>query len=544
MVLLALAAVVAGYGMHLQKAMETRDKEASKEAREAKEKRQREGTALSEYLARFGYIESYVLPDGVLEKMLNRGDSFDAIREFIEEKLKAPGHLALGRDQTGADVILPALIRDKHIYVVGKSGYGKTNFLRNLIRQDLLSENGIGVLAPEYELLTQEIMPLIPDTRIADVIYFNPTDGEQPVVFNPLHLFPGENIDRQVDEAYTILQRVFGEGGARMDEILRHTLYALVERPGSTLLDIEPLLDRTDSKFRNEIIRSTKNERTRRYFSNTYPQVSKDAHLPILNRVGRIISNEYARNCLCPTPNSSMSEAEVSRRLLNIREAMDSRKIMLFNLSDGLIGEAATGVIGQMIVAKFQSAVMKRADTLKEQRVPFYLYLDEFQVFCGTAAKSYETILSRARKYKLGMILAHQQTSQIPSSLMDEIFGNVSTLVAFQVDDSDAVKIGHRFFGRGNTESSNALARMKIGSSMCRIAESSFPLYVSKAMEGTDKSRVATIVERSRTNYGIPSSLSPEAKSEGEAAAKARADAKPMPEESDPLADLDPGDMF
>jgi len=121
---------------------------------------------------------------------------------------------------------------------------------------------------------------------------------------------------------------------------------------------------------------------------------------------------------------------------------MDEGKIILFNLSDGILGEAASLLIGQFIVSKFQTATMSRADETKAFRKPFYLYLDEFQNFCGIASKSYEKILSRARKYRLGLILAHQQTGQIPLELMREIFGNVSTMISFQVSQADASKLG------------------------------------------------------------------------------------------------------
>jgi hypothetical protein len=270
-------------------------------------------------------------------------------------------------------------------------------------------------------MLSDELLPFIPEERINDVIYFNPADVECPVVLNPLHIESGDDIDLHVDEAFTILQRVAGEGGPRMDEILRHSLYALIERKDSTLLDLERLLDRNDDSFRKQVLQETGDDQTRRFFQQVYPQLPKDAHLPILNRIGRIVRSKYVRNCLCPPTRTSLSDKEASKRLLNIRQAMDDGKILLFNLSDGLLGEAASQLIGQFIVSKFQTATMSRANESKIERMPFYLYLDEFQNFCGIASKSYEKLLSRARKYRLGLILAHQQTGQLPLELMREI---------------------------------------------------------------------------------------------------------------------------
>ena len=196
-----------------------------------------------------------------------------------------------------------------------------------MLMQDIANGCGVGVLAPEAEMLTEEILPYIPEDRIDDVVYVNPADTEYPIPFNPLQLDTEENIDLRVDDNVTIFKRLMGDTGARMDEILRQTCYALLERPGSTLLDIERLLTRTDDSFRREIINTTKDEQTAYFFENTYPSYPKDAHLPITTRIGRLTRPKIVRTLLCQ-PHS-----------FNFREAMDEGKILLFNLSDGLLGE-------------------------------------------------------------------------------------------------------------------------------------------------------------------------------------------------------------
>ena len=311
----------------------------------------------------------------------------------------------------------------------------------------------------------------------------------------------------------------------------------MIERPGSTLLDFELLLDRQDDALRREVVQNTADEQTRRFFEHTYPQFPKDAHFPIINRISRIVRGRYVRNCLCPPTRTPLQPAEVSRRLLNIRRAMDEGKILLFNLSDGVLGEAASQLIGQFIVSKFQTATMSRADSGKEERRPFYLYLDEFQNFCGIASKSYERILSRARKYRLGLVLAHQQTGQVPLELLREIFGNVSTMVSFQVSQADAAKLSKEFISQVDFAIESLppeeLLQLGVGEAYCRIGKSTFPMWVPKVDLEPDRERARAVIEHSRQAYGLPRS-------------PRSADEKPPSAsgEGDPLADLDPSEVF
>lgn len=493
------------------------------------------------YFANFhGHIARSVVSKDELEKTIAEGATAAELSDFIAKRILNTKGLNLGFQDTGFSdipVILPNQYRDKHIYIIGKSGYGKTNFLRYLISQDLEKGHGVGVLAPEYEMLNDEILPFIPEGRIQDVIYFNPADFEYPVVLNPLHIDEDDDIDLHVDEAFTIFRRILGEGGPRMDEIFRHSLYALVEKPKTTLLDFAPLLDRFDPSFRNEIIQATEDEQTRFFFENTYTQLPKDSHIPIINRIGRIVRAKNVRNCLCPPKNTSLNQQEVSDRLLNIRKAMDEGKILLFNLSDGILGEVASQLIGQLIVSKFQTATMSRADVSKTHRKPFYLYLDEFQNFCGLASKSYEKILSRARKYKLGMILAHQQTGQLPPGLLREILGNVSTLVSFQVSQADASKLSKEFISQYdfdiNSLPTDELLRLRIGQAYCKIGKSAFPFNVPKMSDNPDRSRVEKVINESRSQYGIPRIMKSDELLHDN-----------QEDLDDPLADIDPDGVF
>lgn len=509
--------------------------------KKAEQQRLAECEEVVRYFANYqGYIARTVVSKNELEDFIDSGASADRLADFITDRIIAARGLNLGFQHFGnvrIPLILPQQYLDKHIYIIGKSGYGKTNFLRHLILQSLADGDGLGILAPEYEMLQDEILPFIPEDRIQDVIYFNPADQDQPVVLNPLHLDEGEDIDLHVDEVFTILERIVGEGGPRMDEILRHSLYALIEMPNTSLLDFTPLLDRQNAALRNQVIDTTADEQTRYFFKHTYPQLPKDSHFPITNRIGRIIRARFVRNCLCPPKSTAHSPAESVGRLLNIREAMDTGKILLFNLSDGTLGEAASQLIGQLIISKFQTATMSRADITKQARKPFYLYLDEFQNFCGSASRSYEKILSRARKYKLGMILAHQQTGQLPQELLREILGNVSTLVCFQVSQLDASKLSKEFISQHDFDiepiQSDELLRLGVGEAYCRIGRSSFPFYVPRVSETRNLEKAKRVIHESRDRYGIP--MSSESKSSS---------TEPNQPPDDPLSEIDPGGVF
>jgi len=477
-----------------------REEKKSREQERVERKRIEDcGDVVMFFANQLGYIAKQAVSRDELEGLIDNGVSAAELAAEICSRIDRAEGLVLGYqpfEDWFMNVKLTQQYRDRHVYVIGKSGSGKTNLLRNLIYQDLLEGNGIGVIAPEAEMIEEEILPYIPDHRIDDVIYFNPAGGAYPVCFNPVHLDEGEDIDLRVDENLTIFRRLFRETGPRMDEILRQALYALLEKEGATLLDVERLLERTDSTFRNEVIRSSKDENTVHFFRDIYPQYPKNAHLPITHRLGRLIRPRTIRNILC-NPQSS----------LNFREAMDEGKILLFNLSDGILGEVNSQLLGQLIVSKFQTATMSRADLAKGERRPFYLYIDEFQTFTGVAATSYEKILSRARKYRLGLILAHQQTGQIPMELLKEIFGNVSTMISFNVSQRDASRLAKEFISEYNGEIINVpeeeFLSLKVGQAYCKIGRHSFFMQTYLADQYPDRERARLIIEESRKNYGV-----------------------------------------
>jgi len=396
-------------------------------------------------------------------------------------------------------VRLPHKQRTRHLYIIGKTGSGKTTLLRNIIKQDLESGAGFAVIAPEQEMLTEEIIPMIPDNRRDDLIYINPMDDTRPVPFNPLKLAKGEDFDRRVDETFTIFGRIVGDTTPRMERILSNTFAALIELKESTLLDIERLLDPTDPTLRQRVCRITKDPLLREFFEKIYPTFPKDAHQPITNRVSKLIRPKRIRTFLCNPTHS-----------LNFRKAMDTGKILLFNLSDGLLGETTASIIGELIISKLQSAAVSRADTPSAQRKRFYLYIDEFQTFTGVASRSYEVMLSRARKYEMGLVLAHQQTGQIPQPLLKEILGNVGTVVALQVGTDDARKLSREFLlptadRYGSLEMKppdpTALVQQPQGEAHAKIENKSF-LLSCRPPPRVDLHRTKHLIAYSRTRWG------------------------------------------
>jgi hypothetical protein len=311
--------------------------------------------------------------------------------------------------------------------------------------------------------------------------------------WNTHHCESWEDKDEKIEDFVSIFKRIVGDTGFRMDDILDHTLDALINRPGSTLLDIPRLLSRENPSFRTDVLR-TANERVRTFFEESYPSMDRNAAAPVISRINAFTRRESIRNLLCQPGKS-----------FNFRHAMDEAKIILFNLSDGILGEQASQLLGQIIISKIQLAAMSRADTPKAKRHPFYLYLDEFQTFTGVAETSYSRILSRARKYGLGLALAHQQTGQISQRLLKEIFGNVTTFISFGVSSEDARKLSQEYAydvgGEIAYVEPGEFVRLRTGEAIGKIGRTVFPLQTILLPTDPHPEKVQFIINRSRKNY-------------------------------------------
>lgn len=318
--------------------------------------------------------------------------------------------------------------RLRHMYMIGKTGAGKTSLFQSMIIQDILHGNGVGVIDPHGDLI-KDILQYIPDERIKDVILIDPSDLEKPVGINVMELFEGENLDKVTSDMVNAFKSIFAESwGPRLEYILRNTISAMLQVPGTSILGIKRLL--SDDDYRKFILGALKDVAIKDYFEREFaafkqnPKLVTESISPIQNKIGPFETIKSVRNILCQK-NST----------INFRQAMDSKKIILVNLSKGLAGEDVLRLFGALIVSRMQSAVMSRANVPMDQRVPFYLYIDEFQNF---TTDTFEEILSESRKYGLGLYLTNQLIGQLSDKLRDTVFGNVGTIVSYLVGPLDA----------------------------------------------------------------------------------------------------------
>jgi len=321
---------------------------------------------------------------------------------------------------------LPRSDRGRHLYIIGQTGTGKSGMLELLTISDIYSPYGFAVVDPHGDY-AQAILKRIPAERAADVVYFNPADTEFPMGFNPLEVYDQKLKTHTCSELIGVIKRIFENSwGPRLEYILRYSILALLDYPNATMLDITRIL--TDKKFRNDVLKYVVDPVVRNFwtieFASWNDKFMTEAVAPILNKVGAFVANPLVRNII-GQPKSSF----------NIRQIMDERKILIVNLSRGLVGEDNAALLGALFVTKVQMAAMSRADITGEQRTPFYLYVDEFQNF---ATDSFATILSEARKYGLCLTVANQYTAQMMQEVKDAVFGNVGSIISFRTSADDA----------------------------------------------------------------------------------------------------------
>ena len=320
---------------------------------------------------------------------------------------------------------LPRFDRSRHMYIIGQTGVGKSGLLELMTISDIYSPYGFALIDPHGDY-AQDTLARIPKERIKDVVYFNPADMEFPIAFNPMEVQDKKLKTHTCSELIGVLTRMFDSWGPRLEYILRYSILALLDYPDSTMLDITRIL--TDSQFRAKVIKHIEDPVVKNFwtveFSSWNSKFASEAVAPVLNKVGAFTANPLVRNIIGQKKSS-----------FNIRKIMDENKILIVNLSRGLVGEDNAALLGSLLVTKIQLAAMSRADVPASQRTPFYLYVDEFQNF---ATDSFATILSEARKYGLNLTVANQYIAQMLPQVKDAIFGNVGSIVAFRTSADDA----------------------------------------------------------------------------------------------------------
>jgi len=328
--------------------------------------------------------------------------------------------------------------RRRHVYAIGKTGMGKSTLLENMIFSDIHAGKGLAVIDPHGDL-ADAVLRMIPKSRSNDVILFDPTDMKFPVSFNMLECKTPEQRPLIASGLMAVFTKIWPDvWSGRMEHILRNTLLALLESPGNSMLGILRMY--ADDDFCKKVVSHLTDPMVRSFWEDEYGSWSDkfrtEAVAAIQNKVGQLLTTPIIRNIVGQ-----------STSRLDIRHAMDSGKILIANLSKGKLGEDNANFLGSMLVTKFQIDAMSRSEIPEEERKDFYLYVDEFQNFATT---SFATILSEARKYRLNLTMANQFIGQLTpdrsnTMLHDAVFGNVGTLISFQVGSEDAEEIAKQF---------------------------------------------------------------------------------------------------
>ncbi len=408
----------------------------------------------------------------IREPFRERVDNGQAPEEAFLDALDEVPATRIGTTIYDLPALLPLAERRKHLYVVGKTGSGKTSLLLHLIRSDLLAGRGVGVIAPEAELFRDWLLPLVPEERAHDVVYFAPGYAENPVTFNPLAIEPGDDQGRAAGELFAIFKRVTGDEGlgARMAPIVGNAFAALTGRPGATLWDVKRLLE--DQPFREQVAAETCDPYLREVLLKAYPSYPRGSHLPVVNRLDQFLRPQPIRQALT-NPTSSFS----------FRAALARGQILFFDLSR--LAPDSMLLLGQMLLSKFQLELMRREAVPAEERAPFHLYADEFATFAGVAEGTWRELLSRGRRYGLALTVANQFPAQLPQALQDEIFGNVASIVAFNLGAKDAHAVRRELLDLPLDGSSAApvaaevLVGLKVGQAMARLGGGAFALRVN-----------------------------------------------------------------
>lgn len=326
--------------------------------------------------------------------------------------------------------------RTRHVYIIGKTGMGKSTVLENMAVQDITSGNGLAFIDPHGKS-ADLLLQYVPEERMKDVLYFAPFDVEHPVSFNVLEDVGPDKRHLVVNGLMSAFKKIWIDAwSARMEYILSNTLLALLEYPGATLLGVNRML--ADKEYRKKVVDNVKDPSVKAFWVEEFGKYTErfaaEATPAIQNKIGQFTSNPLIRNIIGQ-----------SRSSFDIRKMMDERKIIIVNLSKGRVGEQNANLLGSMIITKIYLAALSRADVPERtlNTLPnFYLYVDEFQSF---ANESFADILSEARKYKLNLTMAHQYIEQMSEEVRAAVFGNVGTMITFRIGAYDAEVIEKEF---------------------------------------------------------------------------------------------------
>ena len=387
--------------------------------------------------------------------------------------------------------------RQRHMYVVGKTGMGKSTLLENMAAQDIMNGEGVAFIDP-HGSAAQTLLDYVPEHRLNDVIYFAPFDMDNPISFNVMEDVGPDKRHLVVSGLMSTFKKIWVDAwSARMEYILTNALLALIEYPDTTLLSVNRLF--SDKAYRTQVVDYIKDPAVKAFwteeFANYTDRFTADALPAIQNKIGQFTGNPLIRNII-GQPHSSF----------DIRKIMDEKKILIMNLSKGLVGETNANLLGSMLTTRIYLAAMSRADLPVEQmrNMPnFYFYVDEFQSFANS---TFANILSEARKYHLNLIIAHQYIEQMEEDVRNAVFGNVGTTIAFRVGPFDAEVLETVFSPRfvANDLVNLGFAQIYLTLMIDGIGSQPFSAITLPPVEKPRVSCFDMVVAASRRNYTKP----------------------------------------
>lgn len=395
--------------------------------------------------------------------------------------------------------------RRRHMYLIGKTGTGKSTLLQSMAISDIQTGKGLAFIDPHGDSI-ELILDYIPDNRVDDVILFDPADLNFPLAINMLELFDPDQKGLIASGLIEVFKKRFEfSWGPRLEHLLRHLILTLLEIPGSTLLGITRMLN--DRTYRRYVVHLLKDPVMIDFWNNEYPQLedsrmAAEAVAPIQNRIGQFLASPIIRNLVSH-----------ARSTVRFDDIMNQGKIFLVNLSKGKIGDDNSNILGSLIVSRLQFAAMSRVTIPERDRRDFYLYVDEFQNF---VTSSFASILSEARKYRLCLIVAHQYIGQLkqaglanPDEVREAVFGNVGSMLAFTIGQEDAETLAKEFSGVFDESDFITLERFNMYLKLMIDLTQSRPfsaqtLPINENLHTTNKEKV---IELSRQKYGVPREL-------------------------------------
>jgi type IV secretory pathway TraG/TraD family ATPase VirD4 len=383
--------------------------------------------------------------------------------------------------------------RRRHIYVVGKSGVGKSKFLELLIRQDIAYGYGVCLIDPHGDLI-EAILDFIPQERVDDVVLIDPSDTDFPVSFNPL-LNVGPELKHQVTQGLLeVLEKQFGSNWTpRLEHVFRFTCLALLDYPEATMRGMISML--TDRNYRQKVVDYIEDDMVKRFWAVEFADWSEkfdtEAIIPLVNKLSQFLSNPLLRNIFGQKENK-----------VNLEEIMNSKKILLINLAKGKLGEENSSFFGSMFITKLYQAGMARASMKEEERNDFYLYVDEFHNLVTT---TFENLFTESRKYGLCITVAHQYMAQLLEKVLATVLGNIGTIAVFRVGGDDASKLAAEMKPVFETEDMINLGIREFYIKMTIDGETFDPFSAEtlKVLSAAHSSFREKIIEQSRNKYAL-----------------------------------------